>query len=145
MYTKKTMLGKLILLFIFVPIIELALLIQIGQYLGTLNTILLVIITGITGGILAKLEGWRVLQNIQKDLLEFKMPADRLIDGVLVLIGGILLLTPGILTDILGLSLLIPLTRKFFREMVKKKFAAKVSKGQAHIKVIDPAFRERRD
>ena len=76
------MLGKLILLFIFVPIIELALLIQVGQYLGTLNTILLVIITGFAGGFLAKLEGLRVLQNIQKDLLEFKMPADRLIDGV---------------------------------------------------------------
>lgn len=131
------MLGKLILLFIFVPVIELALLIQVGQYLGTLNTILLVIITGVVGGILAKLEGLRVMQNIQKDLMELKMPADRLVDGVLVLIGGILLLTPGILTDILGLSLLIPFTRKFFREMVKKKFASKISRKESNIKVID--------
>lgn len=134
------MLGKLILLFIFVPIIELALLIKIGQYLGTLNTILLVIITGVAGATLAKLEGLRVLSLIQTDLLNSKMPTDRLIDGVLILVGGILLLTPGVITDVIGLLLIIPVTRPIFQKPLKKKFNSKINHQnpvRSQVEVID--------
>jgi len=119
------MLSILILLFIFVPIIELGLLIEIGQYIGTWYTILLVITTGIAGAILTKLEGLRVWHSLQNDLRQFRMPTDRIIDGALILIGGAFLLTPGIITDVLGFLLVIPFTRLIFREILKKNFVKK--------------------
>lgn len=137
------MLGKLILLFIFVPVIELYLLIEVGQWLGALNTIVLVIVTGIAGAALAKFEGLRVLHDLQKELVELKTPGDKMIEGVLVLVGGLLLLTPGIITDVLGFSLIIPFSRKYFREIAKKKFTTSVQNKagnnpeRTRIKVID--------
>ena len=128
------MFGKFILLFIIVPIIELFLLIEVGKYLGTLNTVLLVVITGIIGGTLAKFEGLRVWRQLQDDLINLKMPTDSMIDGVLVLIGGVMLITPGILTDLFGLFLIIPLTRLPARIYLKKRFAGKTKNN---IKVID--------
>ena len=119
------MLATLILLFIFVPIIELAVLIEVGQYIGTFYTILLVIVTGVVGAFLAKMEGLRVWHALQKDLKQFKMPTDRMIDGVLILIGGAFLLTPGLITDILGFLLIIPFTRFPIREYVKRRFIKK--------------------
>ena len=128
------MLSTLILLFIFVPIIELALLIEVGQYIGTFYTILLVIVTGVVGGFLAKLEGLRVWHALQNDLRQFKMPTDRMIDGALILVGGVFLLTPGIITDVLGFLLIIPFTRFPLREYLKKRFIRKMKNS---IKVID--------
>jgi len=128
------MLSTLIILFIFVPIIEIALLIEVGQYIGTINTILLVIITGVLGAILAKLEGLRVWYGLQNDLKQFKMPTDRMVDGVLILIGGAFLLTPGLITDILGFLLIIPFTRFPVREYLKRRFTRKM---KDKVKVID--------
>jgi len=128
------MLSTLIFLFIFVPIIELALLIEVGQYIGTFYSVLLVIATGVVGAFLAKLEGLRVWQALQKDLQQFKMPTDRMIDGVLILIGGAFLLTPGLITDFLGFLLIIPFTRFPVREYLKKRFTRKM---KDKIKVID--------
>ena len=143
-YNNLTMLAKLILLFILVPVVELYLLIKVGQFLGAWNTILLVIITGVLGAALAKMEGMRVLTSMQQDMAKAQMPTDKIIDGVLVLIGGLLLLTPGILTDILGLSLIIPFFRTLLREPIKKKFMASFNKkgsttnnSRTHVKVID--------
>lgn len=130
------MLGKLMLLFILVPMVELALLIEVGRFLGTVNTIILVIVTGVLGAALAKFEGLRVMTDLQKDLMQMKMPADKLIEGVMVLVGGLLLLTPGILTDITGVLLILPISRRIFKEMLKKKFAQKVD-ARTHVKVID--------
>lgn len=128
------MLSTLIALFIFVPIIELMLLIEVGQYIGTFYTVALVIITGVLGAILAKLEGLRVWHGLQKDLRQFKMPTDRMIDGALILIGGAFLLTPGLITDVLGLLLIIPFTRFPVREYLKRRFTKKMKNN---IKVID--------
>lgn len=119
------MLAVLAVLFILVPIIELALLIEVGQSIGTFYTILLVVSTGMVGAFLAKLEGLRVWHQLQTDLQQLKVPTDRIIDGVLILIGGVLLLTPGLITDILGLLLVLPFTRIVFREILKKKFTKK--------------------
>ena len=120
------MLSILIPLFIIVPLIELAILIEIGQWIGTFYTVLLVVGTGIIGAILAKLEGMRVWHKLQKDLQELKMPTNRIIDGVLILIGSAMLLTPGILTDILGFCLIIPGPRNIIREIIKKRFSKKI-------------------
>jgi len=120
------MFGKFLTLFIIVPLLELALLIEVGKYLGVWNTIALVLITAITGAMMMQLEGIKVWNDLQQDLMNMRMPTDNIINGVLILIGGILLLTPGIITDIIGITLLIPFTRSVYRKLLKKKFEHKV-------------------
>lgn len=116
------MFAQLLLLFIAVPLIEVLILIQLGSLYGFWPTIFLVIGTGILGAYLAKIYGLTIWYKIQEDLAAGRMPADKLIDGLLVLIGGVVLLTPGLLTDILGFMLLIPLTRNFFKRFARSKF-----------------------
>ena len=116
------MFAQLLLLFIAVPLIEVLILIQLGSLFGFWPTIFLVIGTGIVGAYLAKLHGLSIWNQIQEDLNAGRMPADKLVDGLLILIGGIVLLTPGLLTDILGILLLIPYTRNFFKRFAKSKF-----------------------
>ena len=113
---------KLILLFTLVPMIELALLIKIGQYVGVIPTILLVAFTGIVGVSLARSQGYKVIRRIKLLLNQGRMPADDLIGGLLILIGGTMLLTPGLLTDITGFSLILPGSRNFYAKMVKNWF-----------------------
>ena len=119
------MLIKLILLFTIVPFIELTLLIEIGSHIGTLNTIMIVIITGIIGAFMARLAGFAVLMKIQDNLREGIFPKDELFDGVLILISGAFLITPGLLTDALGFFLLIPFGRlvvkKWLKEIIQKR------------------------
>lgn len=123
------MFARLLLLFISVPLIEVLILIKLGSLFGFWPTIFLVIGTGILGAYLAKLYGLTIWYKIQQDLNAGLMPADKLVDGLLILIGGIVLLTPGLLTDILGIMLLIPFTRNYFKKFAKKKFN-KMSQGQ---------------
>jgi hypothetical protein len=105
------LLGRLLALFVIVPLVELVLLIRLGQWLGLLPTIAFVVITGVIGAALARNEGLRTLGRIQSDLRSGRFPVGRLLDGGLILFAGGLLLTPGILTDIVGLSLLVPGSR----------------------------------
>ncbi len=123
------MFARLLLLFISVPLIEVLILIKLGSLFGFWPTIFLVIGTGILGAYLAKLYGLTIWYKIQQDLNAGLMPADKLVDGLLILIGGIVLLTPGLLTDILGIMLLIPFTRNYFKRFAKTKFK-KMSEGQ---------------
>lgn len=116
------MFAQLLLLFISIPLIEVLILIKLGSLFGFWPTIFLVIGTGILGAYLAKLYGLSIWYQIQEDLQAGRMPADKLVDGLLILIGGIVLLTPGLLTDILGILLLIPYTRNFFKKFMKSKF-----------------------
>ncbi|MDX1779510.1 MAG: FxsA family protein [Thermodesulfobacteriota bacterium] len=119
------MLIKLILLFTIVPFIELTLLIEIGARIGTLNTIMIVIITGIIGAFMARLAGFTVLMKIQDNLREGIFPKDELFDGVLILISGAFLITPGLLTDALGFFLLLPFGRlvvkRWLKEIIQKR------------------------
>lgn len=124
------MLGYLILLFTVVPVVELALLIKIGQYIGVGYTLGIVILTGITGAYLAKLQGLITLRRIQEDVNNGKMPADKLFDGVLILCSGILLLTPGLITDLIGFMGLIPFTRNLFKRWLKQKIKDMISHGR---------------
>jgi len=117
------MFMKLLLLFTIVPAVELALLIEIGQRVGLLATIFLVASTGIIGASLARSQGYIVIKKIKSNTNAGKMPTDDLIGGLLILLGGALLLTPGLLTDITGFSLILPGTRHFYTEIIKKRFA----------------------
>ena len=98
----------LALLFVVVPVIEIYLLIQVGQVIGPWWTILLLIGSGVAGSYLVKLEGGRALRALQQALAERRMPARELADGALILIGGTLLLTPGFLSDIVGAFCILP-------------------------------------
>ncbi len=130
---------KLLVLFTIVPLIELALLIEVGQKIGLTNTIVLVILTGFLGAALARSQGFEIIQRIQSELSQGQLPADSLIHGAFILAGAILLLTPGIITDILGFTLLIPLTRSLLKAYLKKYFTEKINSGQiqANYKVED--------
>ena len=106
------MFFKLLLLFTVVPAIELYLLIWLGQHIGAGLTVLIIIATGAIGAALAKREGLGVLRSIQEETLRGVPPGDRLIEGVLVLVGGVLLITPGVLSDLTGIFLIMPWTRQ---------------------------------
>jgi UPF0716 protein FxsA len=124
------MLVRLLLLFILTPIVELAILIRLGTILGFWPTIGLVIATGTLGALLARSQGLRALRAIQGDLREGRVPAGRLVDGLLILIGGVVLLTPGLLTDVAGLLLLLPVTRERLKSGVRRHFERMVETGQ---------------
>lgn len=130
------MVVKLFLLFTLVPLIELYILLEIGSRLGTLTTLLLIIFTGVLGAFLARLEGIRTFRLIAKNLSEGIVPAEELVDAVLIFIAGVVLVTPGVLTDVAGFLLLLPQTRTIFKRWLRKKFDRMVSSGnfQVHIR-----------
>jgi UPF0716 protein FxsA len=109
---------KFLLLFIGVPAIELALLIEVGAHIGTLNTFLLIIVTGILGANLARSQGLGVVRKVQAELARGEMPAQSLLDGAIILVAAALLLTPGVLTDLVGFFCLFPMTRPIMRGFV---------------------------
>ena len=119
----------LILLFTLVPVGELVLLLRVGEHIGVGNTVFLVIFTGIIGAALAKMQGLLTMQRIQDNLGRGIMPAEEMFNGAMILCGGVLLLTPGFVTDILGLSFLIPLTRNLYKKIIKKHIQKKFDHG----------------
>jgi UPF0716 protein FxsA len=127
------MLLKLFLAFTLIPVLEIYLLIKLGTYLGALNTVIIVILTGIIGAYLAKLEGLHTMTKVREGLNRGEMPAEGLLDALLILVAGIVLLTPGFLTDLAGLLILIPQTRLLFKRWLRKKFDAWTKGQQVHI------------
>ncbi len=124
------MLGYLILLFTVVPVVELALLIKVGQYIGVGYTLGIVIFTGIAGAYLAKKQGFLTLRKIEKDINQGRMPTGELFDGVLILSSGILLLTPGFITDLIGFMGLVPWTRNLLKGWLKEKIRGMIDQGK---------------
>jgi UPF0716 protein FxsA len=127
------MFARLFLLFTIVPMAELYILIKIGSYLGAFNTILLIVITGILGALLARLEGLRNLRQIMRSISQGIVPAEELVDSVLIFVAGIVLVTPGVLTDAMGLFLLVPYTRTIFKRWLRRKLDRMVSSGKFQI------------
>ena len=123
---------KLLMLFIIVPVTELYLLIEVGKRIGTLNTISIIIFTGILGAYLVKHQGFMILRKIQNDLNEGTIPEDSLVQGAIILTGGILLLTPGFATDIAGFIFLIPVSRKVVKKYLLKWLKGKIKEGNFH-------------
>lgn len=120
---------KLLLVFTVVPLIELFLLIEVGSRIGSGPTILLLLLTGIFGASLASRQGLFVLHRARQELAQGHIPANPVMDGIMVLIGGMLLLTPGFLTDILGFLLLVPLSRLFLKRMLLRILRKMVARG----------------
>jgi len=120
------MFGKLVLIFIITPLIELFLLIEIGQQIGVLATVLIVIFTGIAGAALTQRQGFQIIFQIRNQIQSGQFPADSLLEGGIILIGGLTLLTPGFITDAIGFCCLIPPTRKFLSRIIKKVMVEKL-------------------
>jgi UPF0716 protein FxsA len=129
---------RLFLLFTCIPLVELYLLLQIGSVIGAVNTFLLVIITGVLGAYLAQQEGIRTLERIRTLMARGEMPGEPLIDALLILVAGFVLITPGILTDLLGFLMLIPATRAPIRRWIKGQLERKFSTSNAAVYTIDP-------
>ena len=115
------MLLKLFLAFTIIPVVEIYLLIQIGTIFGALTSIAMVIVTGFLGAYLARIQGLQTLFRIQKSLREGQMPSTELLDALLIGIAGLVLLTPGFLTDAFGFLLLIPNTRTAIKQWLHRQ------------------------
>lgn len=124
---------KLLILFIFVPILEIYVLLEVGNSIGLGATILLVLATGVAGAHLAKSQGMALLFKIQQEMAAGRMPAEELIDGAMVLSGGLLLLTPGLCTDLVGFLLLAPFSRNTLKGWLKKRIGQMLKNGQVRI------------
>ncbi len=126
---------RLILLFTLVPMVELALLIELGKRIGVWETLAIVLLTGVLGATLARTQGFVLIQRIRLELSRGQIPGDSLLDGFLILAGALLLLTPGLLTDAVGFSMLLPVTRTLFRNYLKKFLKRKFQTGESEIHV----------
>ena len=115
------MLFRLFLLFTLIPVIELALLVEVGGRIGVAPTIAVVLGTGAAGAWLARSQGLRALQRLQEAVRTAQFPGEEIFDGILILAGGLLLLTPGFLTDILGFCALVPGFRYLLKALVKSR------------------------
>ena len=119
----------LFLLFTLVPAIEIYFLIQIGQAIGGFETFLLIVLTGIVGAQLARSQGFALLRRIQEEALQGIPSSTTVAEGLLILIGGILLITPGVITDAMGLLFIFPLSRKLLAPRILKRLQ---QRGQFH-------------
>ena len=109
---------RLLILFTVVPVIEIYLIIKTGQVIGPLPTVILLLAISSAGAWLVRAQGFQTLRSIRNELAQGRLPAAQLLDGAMVLVGGVLLLTPGFLTDLLGLLFLMPITLPFIKRLV---------------------------
>ena len=132
------MLPILALIFIAVPMIEIAFLVKLGTVIGFWPTLLLQIGSGVAGALLARMEGLWVWRKIALELQSGKVPADQLINAFLIFAAGIILVTPGLLTDLLAYLLLIPWTRNLFKRWLRKQFRKRMRGGEKDTIDITP-------
>jgi UPF0716 protein FxsA len=123
------MFARILLLLLVSPIIELALLIQLGNLIGFWPTMAIIVITALTGSVLLKQQGLAVWRTLQRRLGRGEMPGDQIVDGVIILVAGALLITPGVLTDFAGFAGLVPLSRIPIRKYIMRRFSRSLSTG----------------
>ena len=130
--------SKLLILLIVVPVVELYILIEIGQQIGAFTTIGIIVLTGIIGAYLVKNQGFMILRKIQHDLSQGILPGDSLLQGIIILAGGIFLLTPGFITDIIGFIFLIPISREIVKKYLLIWLKRKIDSGNINIDNFKP-------
>lgn len=129
---------KLFLLFTLLPALELYLLLKLGALFGPMNTVLLILLTGMVGAWLAKREGLAVVTQLAREVETGLPPATRVVEGFLVLAGGLLLVTPGVVTDLAGFSLIFPVTRQALAPLVLEAVKSRVT-----VRTYDPSGQAR--
>ena len=107
-------------------LIELGLLIWIGSLIGVWYALLIVVATAFIGITLAQIEGWATIKSLRSDVKSLKMPANEIIDSIMIMVGALLLIIPGFVTDIIGLLFLIPPVRMLFRNIIKSQIKKKI-------------------
>jgi len=123
------MLLRLFLIFLIVPVIEIYLLIKVGSLIGALPTVALLLAISLTGAYLVRSQGFRIFTQVREELAQGRLPAAQLLDGALVLLGSVLLLTPGFFTDFLGIFFLIPATRRLIKLWLGLWLQARLARG----------------
>ncbi len=129
-----------LLLFIALPALELALLIEIGRQIGTVPTLMLIVVTGVLGATLARSQGLRVLGEVQRELAQGRLPTGSLIDGLLILIAAAVLVTPGVLTDAFGFLCLAPGFRSVVKRELLRRLERAVAEQRVHIRVTPSGY-----
>jgi UPF0716 protein FxsA len=132
--------GLLLLLFVVLPAVELALLVEIGARIGTVATVGLIVVTGIVGASLARWQGLGVVRELQRETAAGQLPAGSLVDGAAILVAGALLVTPGVLTDAFGFACLVPAFRGLLKRFLLRRLERAVEQGQVqlHVQTSDP-------
>lgn len=125
--------GKLPFLLLLLPFVELYLLLRLGERLGALPTLALLLASAVLGVALARTQGARVLGQLQASLARGEAPGAALLGGALVMAGGVLLVVPGVLTDVLGLALLLPPTRRWVAARLGRGLERRVRSGTLHV------------
>ncbi len=126
---------RLLLLFVALPAVELGLLIEIGSRIGTGATLALIAVTGIVGAALARRQGLGVLRVLQTETAAGRLPAGSLIDGVIILVAGALLVTPGVLTDAFGFLCLVPAFRRVVKRGLRRRLERAAQEGLGEVRV----------
>ncbi|WP_420456988.1 FxsA family protein [Rubrivirga sp.] len=134
------MFGRLLLLFLIVPVADLALLVGVGGRIGLGPTLAIVVLTAVVGSWLARREGTAAWRRVQAKLATGGVPGPELVDGVVILVSGTLLLTPGFLTDVVGLLGLFPPTRALARRALRARFEQAVTRGSVRVVSGGAAF-----
>ncbi|MEM6325885.1 MAG: FxsA family protein [Bacteroidota bacterium] len=125
--------GRLFLLFLIVPVVDLALLVSIGGRIGFWPTVGTVVLTALVGSWLARREGTAAWRRVQQKLATGGLPGPELIDGLVILVSGTLLLTPGFLTDLVGILGLLPPSRAVARKALRQRFERAVENGSVRV------------
>ena len=131
-------LSYLIVLFIGLPIVELALLFELHGAVGFLPTVMLVLLTGVVGAALVRRQGLATLLKIQREMSVGNVPAPQMMDGVMILLAGALLVTPGLITDVTGFLLLVPYVREHIRLWIGKMIERKIRSGYIQVNTRSP-------
>ena len=124
------------MVFAVIPVIEIYLLIKVGSLIGGLPTVALLLSISCLGAYLVRSQGFRILAQIREELGEGRLPAAQMMDGALVLIGGLLLLTPGFFTDFLGIFFLIPATRRLIKAWIGLWLQARLLRGRFPVRRV---------
>lgn len=118
---------------IVLPVAEIATIIYVGKTLGILSTISFILLTGIVGAYMAKKQGFQVIRNVQYSLQYGRIPHEEVLDGVCILIGGIFVLLPGLITDAIGFFILFPKSRTIFKSFLKNSMRNWMERGNIFI------------
>jgi UPF0716 protein FxsA len=128
------MLIRLFLMFAIVPVVEIYLLLKVGSLVGAVPTVALLLSISLAGAWLVRHQGFEILRRIQAEMAQGRLPTAQLLDGAMVLVGGVLLLTPGFFTDALGLLFLIPITRAVIKQFAHLWLQRRLAQGVVTIR-----------